>query len=90
MVKSQKQFLSKETLNILGGGNKGNKKKKKKECLKRQNSKICKISMGGNDTHKNQYSKLKQNAKKQQKNKKLMLKKTHNFIKEMQKMKIAN
>ena len=37
------------------------------ECSKRQNFKMCKMSMGGNDTHKIklvEISKLKQNAKK--------------------------
>ena len=40
-------------------------KKKKMECSKRQNFKMCKMSMGGNNTHKNKLVKifkLKQNA----------------------------
>ena len=60
MVKSQKQIFSKETQNILGGKtNKGIKRKEKKmECLKKQNFRICKMSMGENDTHKNKFVKL--------------------------------
>ena len=56
MVKSQTQILSKETQKILKKKKKkGNKKKKKKkiECSKRQNSKICKMSMRENDIYEN-------------------------------------
>ena len=40
--------------------------------IKRQNSKICKVSLGGNDNIKNlqKYSKLKLNAEKEIKKKK--------------------
>ena len=54
---------------------------------------MCKMSMGGNDTHKNKLvkiSKLKQNAKKHQKKKKIMYIKRHNFQKKMQKREMKN
>ena len=41
------------------------KKEKKMDCSKGRNFKMCKMSMGGNDTHKNKLVKilrLKQNA----------------------------
>ena len=38
--------------------NLGKKEKNKMECLKRLNFKICKMLMGGNDTHKNKLVKI--------------------------------
>ena len=69
MVKSQKQILSREIQKMFI---------KKWNTKKDNNSKICKMSMGGNDTHKNKLvknSEIKHNAKRKKKEKKLMLKK---------------
>ena len=60
---------------------------KKMECSKRQNFKICKMSMGGNDTHRNKLIK-KLNVKmkyyetaKEKKTNAKTKKKKHYFIK---------
>ena len=43
---------------LWGGIKKIKNKKKRMECLKRQNFKMCKMSMGGSDTHKNELVKI--------------------------------
>ena len=62
MVKSQKQILSKETRKIMKKKKeikmKGNEKKKKWNIKKDKNFKICKMSMGGNYTHKTKLVKI--------------------------------
>ena len=58
--KVTEKILSKETWSILGKIIKKKEilRKKRGECSKRQNFKICKMSMGGNDTHKNKLVKI--------------------------------
>ena len=71
LVQRNSEYLEKKKIS------KRKKKKKKMECSKRQNFKICKMSMGGNDMHRNklvEISKAKMKCLKPSKQKKLMLK----------------
>ena len=52
MVKSQKQILFKKNSEYLGGKKIKGLIKKKKWNAQKDNFIICKMSMGGNDTHK--------------------------------------